>query len=105
LIYKFVYNIRLGIKLPSLNKEWSSYTKNTQEKILNDWEKIRGMIPDRIKDIEQNINDKQENLNEEENFEKSCILNEEIADLASVINDLWLWYRSDQHITEQRQHQ
>ncbi len=53
-------------------------------------------IPDRIKELEHYINAKQHHLNNEEDFEISCKLNSEIADLASIINDLWLWYRLTQ---------
>ncbi|WLD92368.1 hypothetical protein [Alkalihalobacillus sp. AL-G] len=95
----FVYDNRLGIKLPELEDTWEDYSKYTQESILSKWESIRGTIPDRIKDIEEEINNKQEQLNAEENFERSCQLNSDIADLASVINDLWIWYRTQNHVS------
>ena len=55
-----------------------------------------GLIPDRIISLEEIINTKQAQLSNETNFELSCQLNHEIADLASIINDLWLWFRTDQ---------
>lgn len=60
-------------------------------------EDTRG-IPDRISELETQINRRQDQLADEENFELSCKLNSEIADLASIINDLWLWYRANQEI-------
>ncbi|MFC3883231.1 hypothetical protein ACFOU2_06740 [Bacillus songklensis] len=95
----FMYNARLGIELPSLTLEWEDYDKQTQQAILLHWEKIRGRIPDRIVDLEDFINEKQARLEEEMDFKKSCQLNSEIAELASVINDLWIWYRTNQDVT------
>ncbi|MFC0187878.1 hypothetical protein ACFFJY_06225 [Fictibacillus aquaticus] len=84
---------RLGIKLPFLKLEWHQYSSEVQEAILLEWENIRGIIPDRIKEIENQINMLQTRLDHEENFPISCELNTSIAHHASVINDLWLWYR------------
>lgn len=94
----FEFNERLGIRLPSLHKNWEEYTFDTQQSILLEWERIRGYIPDRIAELEQYINEKQAALSDESDFKKSCQLNTEIADLASIINDLWLWYRTNQDI-------
>ncbi|MDX5475056.1 MAG: hypothetical protein LPK00_05910 [Bacillaceae bacterium] len=95
----FVHDKRLGIQLPKLELEWSQYSKEQQQQILVKWELIRGSIPDRIKDLEHSINTKQEQLNNEADFEKSCKLNSDIAELASIINDLWLWYRLNQEVS------
>lgn len=95
----FLYNDRLGIPVPVLNYDWDAYSIQTQEEILHHWENIRGNIPDRITDIEKIINQKQAQLSEEADFAISCRLNTEIADLASIINDLWLWYRTNQDIS------
>jgi hypothetical protein len=94
----FRFDSRLGIHIPHLIDEWDSYNKETRELILFHWEKIRGSIPDRIADLEHEINEKQHALSNESDFVKSCLLNSEIADLASVINDLWLWYRTHQDL-------
>ncbi|KMY55053.1 hypothetical protein AC623_14830 [Bacillus sp. FJAT-27231] len=91
---QFLFDERLGISLPYSLKDWSEYSINEQEYILNEWEKIRGSIPDRIRELEKKINAKQANLEQEESFILSCRLNEEISDLASIINDLWLWFRT-----------
>lgn len=95
----FIYDERLGIRLPHLEKEWDMYTKEEQAEILLEWETIRGKIPDRIIELEQQINEKQRQLGEENDFARSCTLNFEIAALASIINDLWIWYRMNQTVT------
>lgn len=92
----FSYDERLGIYLPSLKLDWADYSHDEQLKILTEWEYIRGEIPDLIKKLEYKINYKQEQLNHESDFATSCSLNSEIADLASIINDLWIWFRSNQ---------
>lgn len=103
-MFSFVTDQRLGIPLPKLDLEWNQYDKKIQQEILLEWEKIRGRIPDRIKEIEEQINRKQAQLNDEANFERSCQLNSEIAEHASTINDLWLWYRMNQHISSPKIH-
>ncbi|MFJ5715936.1 hypothetical protein [Neobacillus sp. NPDC093127] len=96
----FSFDQRLGIFLPDMTEEWDDYSKDTQQEILFNWEKIRGSIPDRIFELENEINHKQAQLSDENNFARSCQLNSEIAELASIINDLWLWYRANQTISE-----
>ncbi|MEW9051740.1 MAG: hypothetical protein AB2392_11340 [Neobacillus sp.] len=95
----FSFDQRLGIPIPDLQLDWHTYDEKTQNKILFDWEKIRGSIPDRIAELEQTINEKQAQLSIETNFPRSCELNSEIAELASIINDLWLWYRANQTLS------
>lgn len=94
----FIYDQRLGIDIPIDTMNWDSLSVEQKEHILMQWETIRGLIPDRIKELEYEINRKQEQLNHEMDFEISCQLNSDIAELASVINDLWLWYRTQQDI-------
>jgi hypothetical protein len=100
----FTFDQRLGISIPNLNMEWAQYSEETQQDILFHWEQIRGSIPDRIAELENMINQKQAQLSEESNFKTSCKLNSEIAELASIINDLWLWYRANQTM-EDKMHQ
>jgi hypothetical protein len=100
----FSYDPRLKIRLPLLKKDWEMYSISIQNSILAEWEQIRGSIPDRIKELEEEINKKQAALNQEENFNHSCILNEEIANLASIINDLWIWFRMTQDVTSAKIH-
>lgn len=96
----FSLNKRLGICLPDIDEEWETLPEREKQSILFHWEQIRGMIPDRIASLEKDINKKQAQLSNESNFELSCQLNSEIAELASIINDLWLWYRTNQEIQE-----
>lgn len=95
----FSFDQRLGILLPEFALEWEQYNKQTQQEILLYWEQIRGSIPDRMAELENIINHKQAQLSNESNFPRSCILNNEIAELASIINDLWIWYRTNQTIS------
>lgn len=98
-MYRFEYDQRLGIAIPDLDQEWHLFDKATQEEILSQWEEIRGDIPDRVKEIEAEINVKQTALFNEEDFIKSCDINTAISELASTINDLWLWFRSQGEIS------
>jgi hypothetical protein len=95
----FVWDEKLGISVPNLHKSWEAYERAEQAAILLQWEKIRGAIPDRIREIETQINKLQDRLSIEENFELSCEFNEKIANQASIINELWLWYRLNQQVT------
>lgn len=99
MVEHFTYDERLGINIPTLAFDWEEYDIATQQVILDEWEKIRGHIPDRISELEQLINQKQAELENEANFKRSCQLNGEIAELASVINDLWIWFRVNERIT------
>jgi hypothetical protein len=96
----FSFDHRLGILLPDLPVDWDQFSKETQAEILFHWEQIRGSIPDRISELENEINHKQAQLSDEGDFPHSCRLNSEIAELASIINDLWLWYRANQTLSE-----
>lgn len=100
----FSFDQRLGIFLPDLSLEWEEYKEETQHQILLYWEQIRGSIPDRIAELEAVINQKQDELADENDFPQSCKLNSEIADLASIINDLWIWYRSNQTVSKKVHH-
>jgi hypothetical protein len=100
--YRFVRNNRLGISLPVLDYDWDDYTELEQTRIVEHWETIRGTIPDRIIVFEQQIRIRQSQLYEEDDFEVSCLLNYEIAEFASRINDLHIWYRINQEIESRR---
>jgi hypothetical protein len=100
----FSFDPRLGIPLPELTMELDQYSKETQMEILFYWEQVRGSIPDRISDLELQINQKQALLSNESNFPRSCQLNTQIADLASIINDLWLWYRANEILLSKAHH-
>lgn len=96
--YKFEWDERLGIRLPVLEREFEALPPEEQEAMLEEWEAIRGSIPDRIRELEQRINGKQDELGKELDFTKSCKLNSEIAELASRINELQIWYRVNQEL-------
>nr|WP_295969868.1 hypothetical protein [uncultured Bacillus sp.] len=100
----FTLDKRLGIPVPVINVVWDDLSLETRQSILLNWETIRGKIPDHIFKLENTINIKQEELFEENDFAHSCRLNSEIAELASIINDLWLWFRTNQDITEKVHH-
>ncbi|KIL43841.1 hypothetical protein [Jeotgalibacillus soli] len=89
----FHWDDRLQIELPGSIREWEARSQEEKQLILFHWEKTRGRIPDKIMELDQQIMKKQRDLSDESDFDKSCRLNEEIADLASIINDLWIWYR------------
>ncbi|GKU79794.1 hypothetical protein [Paenibacillus sp. L3-i20] len=99
----FVWSERLGIYIPYLTMGWEQYNYCDQIGIIEEWEFVRGSIPDRIMVFEHVINEKQAELNDEENFERSCLLTYEIAEYASRINELQIWYRMNQEL-ESRQH-
>lgn len=103
--YQFVLDERLGIPLPVLTHDWEEYSREEQAQMLMIWETIRARIPDRIIALEKEINEKQAQLFQEEDFEISCRLNHEIAELASVINDLNIWFRVQQDVDTGRTHQ
>ena len=65
----FIKDNKLGILVPHLALEWEQYTYNEQQKIICEWENIRGNIPDRIRELEQQINKKQERLDIEDDFD------------------------------------
>ncbi|MFS0780573.1 radical SAM protein [Bacillus sp. 1P06AnD] len=98
----FIYNDQLGISIPAPSIDWEALPQREQSAILAEWENQRGLIPDRIKAIESEINAKQELMEQEDNLHASCILNTQIAQLASTINDLWLWFRLTPESTNER---
>lgn len=98
----FSFNDKLGIALPERPDQWHSFEEELQHDIILHWENIRGSIPDRIADLENTINVKLAMLNEEEDFAHSCQLNFEIAELASTINDLWIWFRTEEGVVQKK---
>jgi hypothetical protein len=98
---QFVRDMRLGIALPSLETDWDEMSRTQQEAVLARWEEVRGTIPERIIRLEDTIRTKQDRLYEEEDFAVSCRLNAEIAELASRIHDLHIWFRVQQDLDEE----
>ncbi|MDQ0340349.1 hypothetical protein J2S00_003158 [Caldalkalibacillus uzonensis] len=103
--FQFKLNERLGIHIPILERDWDDYSLAEQAQILKQWEHYRSDIPGRIKELERLIERKQEALNEEADFECSCRLNDEIAELASIINDLNIWFRIQEETQTEKAHQ
>jgi hypothetical protein len=97
------YNERLGIRLPYLDKDWELYPADVREYVVSEWEQIRGSIPERIKEFERVINARQASLNVEPVFIEAVRLNSEIADYASRINDLHLYFRMEQNVEIDRE--
>ncbi|RLQ97942.1 hypothetical protein [Falsibacillus albus] len=90
----FRFDQRLGIEVPILINDWDDHSMEEKKEITFMWEKIRGRIPDRISRLDQEMEELQLLLSEEEDFARSCKINEEIAERASIVNDLWIWYRT-----------
>lgn len=92
---------RLGISLSKLDKPWDKFTHQEQTKILSYWEKQRSKIPDRIKDLEKEVKVKTWGMLQENDERKMIQLNNDIVYLASIINDLNIWFRVEPAITGQ----
>ncbi|BBI32587.1 hypothetical protein [Cohnella abietis] len=95
---QFEYSARHGISIPCLSTDWDELNLEHQTAILAKWEMIRGNIPDHIMRFEAIIRLKQQQLFEEDDFAQSCLINGDIADLASRINDLNIWFRTQQDL-------
>lgn len=103
-MYEFVHDPRLGILIPQFEVDWDDLSRQDQEFIVEKWEHLREAIPDRIKELEAQLNHKYAQLNKEDDFMRSCQLNSEISEIASIINDLHLWYRIDQNVSAGKPH-
>jgi len=101
---QFSYSERLEIELPSVEDEWEELAAELRSAVLARWETARGRIPDRILSLEAKIRTKQQQLFEEEDFARSCLINGDIADLASRINDLNIWFRASQELDDPKAH-
>jgi len=102
---QFVFSDRLGIAVPRLTATWETFGIERQTALLTRWEMIRGSIPSHVKRFEEQIKIKQQQLFDEADFAASCRLNSDIAELASRINDLHIWFRTQQDLdTESKRH-
>lgn len=97
---QFVYCERIGIPVPALQEDWEELTLERQQAVLARWEMIRGSIPRQVQTLEARIRAEQQKLDEEEDFAESCRLNAYIAELASCINELHIWFRVQQELSE-----
>ncbi|MFD3258023.1 hypothetical protein ACE3MQ_05355 [Paenibacillus lentus] len=92
----FVYDERLDIHVPSLDRPFEAYHIEERLAMIESWESIRGRIPTKVMVLERLIERKLSEMGNENDFEKSCQINGEIAELASQIHDLQIWYRISQ---------
>lgn len=99
--YEFVYNDRLGIHLPVLHLDWIEYSKAEQEAMIEQWERIKSRIPDRVHELEAVINQLQLEASQEDDWDRVCSLYEELYRIASIINDLNIWEKVDQYTSSQ----
>ena len=100
----FQYDARLGIEIPVLEVSGNHYPPVCELIFYYIGNKFAVQLPDRIMKLEATIIYKQNQLDKEDDFPTSCRLNSEIADLASIINDLHLWFRANQEL-ESKTHQ
>ena len=89
--FRFVFDERLGIQLPQHDREWWEYSLDEQAEMIQEWERIKSRIPDRILELERNIEDKHQEIGREDDWDRVCELYEEYFAIASVINDLNIW--------------
>lgn len=92
--YSFQLNERLGLEVPMLSREWTEYSEADRQTILERWETSRGRIPALISAFEEAIHARQEKLYEEEDWEATLALMNEVSDYASRINDLNILFRT-----------
>lgn len=100
----FALSERLGIPTPDLKREWDEFSIREQSEILYYWETVRGRIPDRIFALEREIVALQRQLDNEECFDTVCALTWDIADRASRINDLHIYFRLNQDVAMKAHH-
>jgi hypothetical protein len=98
--YEFVHDERLGIPVPVLTHDWLDYSIAEQEAMIARWESIRARIPDRVKALEGVINQHQEEISVEEDWDRVCDHYEEVYRIASIINDLNIWMSIEQHTSD-----
>lgn len=96
--YEFVFNKKLGIRIPHLTKEWDEYSLEEQKDIIHQWENERAKIPDRVKEIENEIEELQDLMFKIE-FDEYVKVHKEIVEMSSAINDLNIWYRTEGELT------
>ncbi|BCJ86800.1 hypothetical protein [Effusibacillus dendaii] len=98
--YHFALNERLGIELPYLHTDWEELSHEERHDMILRWEKIKAHIPDRIMEVEKQIEQRQLQVAQEEDWDTVCRLYEEIYTFASIINDLHIWARVNQDFEE-----
>ena len=98
--FRFVFDERLGIRLPETDRDWWLYSLDEQAEMIEEWERIKSRIPDRIKELEDDINAKHLEISEEDDWDRVCELYEQYFAIASVINDLNIWAKIEPGLTD-----
>lgn len=101
--WEFVPDERLGIALPQLLQDWSLYTREEQALMIEEWERVKARIPDRVQELEAVINEKQLLASQEDDWDTVCDLYEKIYEIASIINDLNIWKNVEQYLSHQEE--
>lgn len=102
---QFRQDERLGIPVPALESDWEDLSLEQQQAVLARWEIVRGEIPERIVRLEARIRRMQDQMSQEDDFAACCRLNADIAEMASRINDLNIWFRVRQDLdTDYKRH-
>jgi hypothetical protein len=97
--YRFVFNERMGIAIPEMDREWPDYSHEEQVAILVEWERIKARIPDRILEFETEIEAKGQQAAIEDDWDRVCELYSEYYAIASIINDLNIWSKVEPNTT------
>ncbi|WP_227874256.1 hypothetical protein [Tumebacillus algifaecis] len=101
--WEFVFDERLGIALPQLERDWNLYSRADQERMIETWEKVKARIPDRVHELEAVINVNQLQVSQEDDWDTVCDLYAEIYRIASIINDLNIWKNVEQYLSHQEE--
>jgi len=97
---QFVYDDRLGIHIPDFKVDWEELSPVEQMQVIDQWEKQRAKIPDRVKKLEEKIMEKQDKMFEIP-FEEYVEIHKDIIDMSSAINDLNIWFRTHGQVTDE----
>lgn len=89
----FVYDARLDMEVPTLTQEWHEYAREDRMRILERWETLRGNIPGIIDRFEAEIARLHAAQAEEEDWDQTVTLMNQINDYASRIADLNILFR------------
>jgi hypothetical protein len=95
----FRHNDRLCIPLPAFPQPFEEMAPTDQEDVIVVWESIRARIPDRILELEHNIQSHLDTIRETDDWEQIIALFNQISDIASRIAELNTWQRVDPHLT------
>lgn len=103
--FEFVYDERLGIQIPVQHREWHEFSRAEQEAMIEQWEMLRSRIPDRVKQLEEVIEDRQLKIAVEDDWDRVVELYEDVFLMASVINDLNNWMRVETYTSDDGDHE